>query len=315
MREGSHTGCETAADTSRGAKFLLLTLSPFALVAVHASNLPNFGSANLSRTSRPIARDLAPEVVRITPGSTKPTTAQSITFRVEFSEPVVGFNDLDDLLLTHDQTTSTGATITGSGSLYSVVLNGIDGVGSLTLAINSSSDIVDGAGQPLASSATRSVVLTGTPYEAWAFSRDLAMGFDDLFTDDPDSDGSWNITEFALNGDPLEPADPPKTRATVERLGGEDYSTLTFPARVGATFTGTSPSSASAAIDGIVYVLASSRKRVAFEEDELVEVIPARAAGLPDLDTGWTYRTFRLAKPVTAEPGGFLRLSILPATP
>ena len=43
------------------------------------------------------------------------------------------------------------------------------------------------------------------------------------------------------------------------------------------------------------------------------EVTPALGTGLPALDSGWEYRTFRVPGPVTAEVKAFLRAVIDPA--
>ena len=62
-------------------------------------------------------------------------------------------------------------------------------------------------------------------------------------------------------------------------------------------------------MDGVVYSLAGTLDLKAFDQD-VVEVVPALDAGLPALNAGWSFRTFRLAKPVSEAREGFIRLSM-----
>lgn len=149
-----------------------------------------------------IGWDLPPEAVRITPATTGPVSSGSIEFTVTFSEPVTGFSDSADLVITHNDTSSTGASIAGSGGSYTVTVSGITGSGSITLAISTASDVQDLASHPHAASVTSAAVLIETPYQAWAVARGLSAGTNAAFEDDPDNDGLSNIFEFATDGNP-----------------------------------------------------------------------------------------------------------------
>ncbi|MGJ8639704.1 MAG: beta strand repeat-containing protein [Opitutaceae bacterium] len=101
--------------------------------------------------------NIAPTVTSITPASTDSTNADSLAFAIVFDEPVSNFDAFADLVVS-GATTATGATFSGSESNYTVTLTGISGDGSLALAVNTSSDVTDSAGNALASSPTSSAV-------------------------------------------------------------------------------------------------------------------------------------------------------------
>lgn len=99
-----------------------------------------------------------PTVDTVTPSSTGPTNASSIDFAVEFSENVVNFNDASDVVADHAGTASTGVTISGGPTTYTVSVEGISGDGSFTLAVATDSDVADYAQIALASSVTSAAV-------------------------------------------------------------------------------------------------------------------------------------------------------------
>lgn len=114
-----------------------------------------------------------PNAIAITPSTMGPTNANSIDFTVTFDKPVQGLTDVADVIagLTGGAT-STGVTITGSGSVFHIVVTGISGAGTLTLAINTGSDVRDLSENPLASSVTSAEVVldplaTELPLAAW----------------------------------------------------------------------------------------------------------------------------------------------------
>jgi alpha-L-fucosidase len=111
---------------------------------------------------------------------------------------------------------------------------------------------------------------------------------------DPDEDGRINLFEFALNEDPLNPAPSGKTAIRQSTDPGLDACVFTIPVRSGAVFTGSAPPTAAA--DGIVYQVEGSLDLGSFTAP-LVEVSPADSAGLPSLDVGWSYHSFRHATP------------------
>ena len=258
-----------------------------------------------------IGWDLAPETVRITPGATGPVNDASIAFSVVFSEPVIGFNDVADLVITHNGTSSTGATITGSGASYTVTVTGIAGVGSLTLAVSTTSDVRDLSAKAHAASVTSAPVLIGTAYHGWSAAHGLGISGNAGIADDPDGDGSPNFEEFAHDSDPLSGSDSGKKQAAIESIEGASYFTYTFPVRNGAVFTGAV--TLSATVDGITYAVSSSHDLFDFDES-LVEITPALATDLPPLSDGWSYRTFRMSQSITELSTGFIRLATAPAS-
>ncbi|MEP4078064.1 family 16 glycoside hydrolase [Haloferula sp.] len=126
---------------------------------------------------------------------------------------------------------------------------------------------------------------------------------------DGDLDGWTNLMEFGLNGIPGENTDQRKLRTTQLTVAPNKHLSLTFPARNSAVFAGTSPASADA--DGVRYTITGSSS-LDFSGDllDVVEVSPAESTGLPPLDFGWSYRTFRFVDTVANPPKGFLRVDV-----
>lgn len=141
-------------------------------------------------------------------------------------------------------------------------------------------------------------------------------------TGDPDGDGVDNLTEFALDGNPLSGANSGKVVGKVISLGGEPVLTLTLPVRVGATFTNPgSPGNlelVSAAIDDVIYRLQSSdatltdwtlgvTEATGAEIDSLHLTLPALSSA------DWEYRTFRTPGSTTADALDFIRAAVAAA--
>lgn len=124
---------------------------------------------------------------------------------------------------------------------------------------------------------------------------------------DPDHDGRINRMEFALNDDPTSAAPSFKTSLRPSSAPGLDEHVFTVPARNGAIFTGSAPPTATA--DGIVYQIEGSHDLGSFNSP-LWEIVPAESAGLPPLDEGWSYHSFRHATP--GLQSGFFRVRVSP---
>jgi len=109
-----------------------------------------------SVTSAPVTMDhTPPAVTSITPATTGPTNVASLSFAVQFSEAVVNFDALADLVVgTSDTVSVGGASFSGSGSSYTVTLTGVGGDGTLTLTVSTNSDVRDLAGNLLVASVT-----------------------------------------------------------------------------------------------------------------------------------------------------------------
>ncbi|MEZ5385248.1 MAG: LamG-like jellyroll fold domain-containing protein [Prosthecobacter sp.] len=100
-----------------------------------------------------------PGATSITPSTTGPTSANTLDFTIGFDEAVTGFNAFSDLtLITTGSVTATGATFSGSGDSYTVTLTGVDGDGTLKIAVNTGSDVTDVLGNPLDTSVTSAAV-------------------------------------------------------------------------------------------------------------------------------------------------------------
>ena len=142
-----------------------------------------------------------------------------------------------------------------------------------------------------------------------------ASGNPDLtMTGDADGDGRDNLMEFALDEDPASGRDSGKFRVRVEPDTGGPALVLTLPVRDGAVFSGAPAKSST--IGQITYTIEGSNSLAAFDQT-IMEVVPARADGLPPTGSGWTYRSFRLSGAINGlsprGPQGFLRVGITPA--
>lgn len=154
-------------------------------------------------------------------------------------------------------------------------------------------------------------VAPSDPFIPWAAGFGLT-GPDAEKTADPDKDGLNNLLEFALDGNPASGAASGKVRSRVETVGADQALVITVPVRNGAVFAG-SPAK-TATIDEIVYTIQGSNNLAAF--DQAVSEIAASAAGMPALNTGWSYRSFRLDGAIPARGAtGFLRADAADATP
>jgi len=249
----------------------------------------------------------APRVLAITPTDSGPTNANAMDFTVRFNKPVTNFNKASDVVITHRGTASAGAVITGGGDTFNVRVTGISGRGFFMLAVSTASDIVDFETNTLVSSVTSVPVFIDSPYRSWAAARGLDPGVNDGFSNDPDGDGTLNIKEFAIDGDPLSGVNDGKQRVVIEDVGETNYFTYTFAIRNGAVFVGNGE--LSAALDGVFYSVAGSFDLISFDND-IVEQVPATETGLPALNPGWSYRTFRLNRAIANQPQGFIRLRI-----
>ena len=104
----------------------------------------------------------------VTAATSSPTNSTTVSFAVQFDEDVQNFSAESDLAITETGTAAhTGATITATDAQnYTVDLTGITGDGDLTLAVDTSSDVEDLAGNPLSSSTSATVTIDTTPPSA-----------------------------------------------------------------------------------------------------------------------------------------------------
>ncbi len=122
---------------------------------------------------------------------------------------------------------------------------------------------------------------------------------------DNDSDGRSNLLEYATDGNPNSGTDDGKIAPQTVTIAGSNYLALTLPIRLGTTFTG-SGEKVSAPVDGLIYRIQGSTDLANWTTTPVTEVTPAQTAGMPALNPGWQYRTFRLS----SQARGFLRAAI-----
>jgi hypothetical protein len=149
-----------------------------------------------------------------------------------------------------------------------------------------------------------------SPFAIWISGFDFSGTSDPNLSaaGDPDKDGRNNLIEFALDGDPANAASPDKQHAQMRDMAGTSVFVLTLPMRDGAIFDGYPAKSAS--LEGVAYRVEGAGNLSAFDR-EVIE-IPADSAGLPGLNDGWSYRSFKIAG-TAAGPSGFLRLRVAQA--
>jgi len=175
------------------------------------------------------------------------------------------------------------------------------------------------AGYQLEQTAT-TVSLVKAGFGSWIGGFGLALGDQDP-TDDPDSDGVDNLTEFALNGDPSNGSNNGLTAMLVQDASAPAGNELTLIAAVrdGAVFASGTGDVQTATLDGIVYAIEGSTDLVF--PGSAVSVVgsgsntaPA-ATGLPTLpgSSEWEYRTFKLNASEGLPGKGFLRVKVTAA--
>lgn len=129
--------------------------------------------------------------------------------------------------------------------------------------------------------------------------------------DDPDHDGSPNLLEFALMGNPSDPSKSGLIASLIQDSSAPagNELTLVIAAREGAVFN-----AGSATISGISYRVEGSTN-LAFPSSAVSGTGPSdtapTATGLPDLTgTEWKYYTFKLDASEGLDDRGFLRLKV-----
>jgi hypothetical protein len=139
-----------------------------------------------------------PDCSAITSITPNPTFGTTVSFAVGFSENVRNF-DVSDLIITEADTVShAAATIGGGPQAYTVEITGITGAGTLTVAVDTASDVVDGLGMPLNSSVTSEAVKVVDP-DGDADGDGILNG--DEGADDPDHDGTPNYLDEDSDND------------------------------------------------------------------------------------------------------------------
>jgi len=86
-------------------------------------------------------------------GQADPSSGTSITFTVQFSEPVTGFTAADIAFTGSTATGTLVAVVTGSGPLYTVTVTGMTGSGNVIVSIAAAA-ATDGDANPSAASSS-----------------------------------------------------------------------------------------------------------------------------------------------------------------
>lgn len=191
-------------------------------------------------------------------------------------------------------------------------------------------EVVQPAGMPVglafepvyASNNVQLKVVSVTPFDAWIDSFGITDPAQKTQGADPDSDGLNNLGEFALDGDPTSGANNGKIVGKIAPVGGSDALTLTLPVRYGTVLDPADPVGGELGLkqtaDGLHYKIQASDDLLSTPLDVTEVTGPDAAAiwlGLPALNPGWTYRSFRSPGPVTGDPQEFMRAVISDESP
>jgi len=156
---------------------------------------------------------------------------------------------------------------------------------------------------------------SGSPYQNWAATHitNINPSADATATGDPDHDGVTNLTEYAFDGNPLNPADHGKVYLMIadSDFDGDTAKELLLTVAVRAgTPVFSAATSPTATSDGITYTIEGSLTLTGAPTK--VNVVPsAVTAGLPDLTgSGYEYRTFSLDGSNGLPSKGFLRAKV-----
>jgi hypothetical protein len=196
-----------------------------------------------------------------------------------------------------------GLNFTGSATVASLVIDGTAmGPGTYDASTNPSD--IAGTGSLIVSAAT--------PFQTWingfpALSDPTQKDPDD----DPDGDGSINLLEFALNGDPSNPSQNGRIVMSTDDSGdaGSDRDlTLTLAVRNGAVVGTGAGGSVTLTVDGIVYTIQGSETLGNWNKP-VSEVVPAFPL-VPAPDAGWTTRTFQVTDSNTLPGRRFMRVQV-----
>jgi hypothetical protein len=160
------------------------------------------------------------------------------------------------------------------------------------------------------------VVAAGS-IDTWINTFGIANPADRTRAANPDHDSLNNLGEFATDGNPVNGASTGKIVGKIAPVGGSPTLTLTLPLRNGTVPDPADPAGGELgliqAADGLKYRIQATDALGGWPLT-VTEVTGADAAairlGLPGLNSGWTYRTFRSPGPVAGGSGEFMRVEI-----
>ncbi|GAA5494859.1 hypothetical protein Rhal01_01023 [Rubritalea halochordaticola] len=146
-----------------------------------------------------------------------------------------------------------------------------------------------------------------TAFELWALQHGLTIGEygNSSLSDDPNSDGKNNLWDFAFGKNPLASVVSSVPIYTAIKDLGDPLPafTLTMPVRANAVWSGAG-ASPTLTKDSIRYTIHGDSDLQLNSQLVVDEVSPALSDGLPALDAGYVYRTFKLQD--TTQSTGFL---------
>ena len=128
-----------------------------AAAAVDAANQPNVASTSTDNTVQ-FAAGSPTVTINQAAGQADPSTAASITFTVQFSEPVTGFTAADILFTGSTATGTLVAVVSGTGPLYTVTVTGMTGSGTVVVSIPAAAATDADANASAASTSTDNTV-------------------------------------------------------------------------------------------------------------------------------------------------------------
>ena len=198
------------------------------------------------------------------------------------------------------------------GEIFDVANASISGLPTFDFTgANLSGGLLWDTSQFLVDGTLRVVLDPSDPYNAWAAGYGLTGGK----TGDDDGDGDSNLLEFATNSNPTRGGSGARAFGRVVTLGGGQVLTLTVAVRNAAVFAANG-SRQQATKDFVVYTVEATDNLTTWNTVVVTELNPADSAavqaglGLPALDAGWEYHTFRTDDTLALDYRDMIRLTV-----
>ena len=216
-------------------------------------------------------------------------------------------------------------TVTLGGGYVPALTDTIPVIAATGVVSGTFSSVVQPAGMPAglafepvyASNNVQLRVVTATQFDLWINTFGITNPADRTKSANPDSDNLNNLGEFATDGNPASGVNNGKIVGKIAMVGGEKVFTLTLPVRIGTVADPADPAGGQLGLkqsaDGLFYTIQASDDLGAWTL-AVAEVTGGDATaiqlGLPALNSGWIYRTFRSPGPVAGDPRELMRVMI-----